>query len=71
MKTAILAYVIAFGGVAMIVVGLWGLYVLMGKGRRTSPEGLHTGDPNHSCRFCPDWPCAGLAGVAPDFCREL
>jgi hypothetical protein len=29
MKTAILAYVIAFGGVAMIVVGLWGLYVLI------------------------------------------
>ena len=32
MKTAILAYVIAFGGVAMIVVGLWGLYILI-KGR--------------------------------------
>jgi hypothetical protein len=29
MKTAILAYVIAFGGVAMIVVGLSGLYVLI------------------------------------------
>ena len=29
MKTTILAYVIAFGGVAMIVVGLWGLYVLI------------------------------------------
>jgi hypothetical protein len=27
MKTAILAYVIAFGGVAMIVFGLWGLYI--------------------------------------------
>jgi hypothetical protein len=29
MKTAILAYVIAFGGVAVIVVGLWGLYILI------------------------------------------
>ena len=29
MKTAILAYVIAFGGVAMMVIGLWGLYVLI------------------------------------------
>ena len=29
MKTAILAYVIAFGGVAMIVVGLWGLFILI------------------------------------------
>ena len=28
MKTAILTYVISLGGVAMIVVGLWGLYVL-------------------------------------------
>jgi hypothetical protein len=31
MKTAILAYVIAFGGVAMIVVGLWALYVLISE----------------------------------------
>jgi hypothetical protein len=31
MKTAILAYVIAFGGVAMIVVGLWALYVLINE----------------------------------------
>jgi hypothetical protein len=29
MKTTILAYVIAFGGVAMIVLGLWGLYILI------------------------------------------
>jgi len=29
MKTAILAYMIAIGGVAMIVVGLWGLYILV------------------------------------------
>jgi len=29
MKTAILAYVIALGGIAMIVVGLWGLYILI------------------------------------------
>jgi hypothetical protein len=29
MKTAILAYVIALGGVAMIVLGLWGLYTLI------------------------------------------
>jgi len=29
MKTTILAYVIALGGVAVIVVGLWGLYVLI------------------------------------------
>jgi hypothetical protein len=29
MKTAILAYVIAFGGVAIIVFGLWGLYILI------------------------------------------
>jgi hypothetical protein len=27
MKTIILAYVIALGGLAMIVFGLWGLYV--------------------------------------------
>jgi hypothetical protein len=29
MKTTILAYVIAFGGVAMIVFGLWSLYILI------------------------------------------
>jgi len=29
MKTTILAYVIALGGVAMIVFGLWGLYILI------------------------------------------
>ena len=29
MKTTILAYVIALGGVAMIVLGLWGLYILI------------------------------------------
>jgi len=29
MKTAILAYVIALGGVAMIVFGVWGLYILI------------------------------------------
>ena len=29
MKTAILAYVVAFGGVAMIAFGLWGLYILI------------------------------------------
>jgi hypothetical protein len=29
MKTTILAYVIAFGGLAMIVLGLWGLYILI------------------------------------------
>jgi hypothetical protein len=29
MKTAVLAYVIALGGVAMIVVGLWNLYILI------------------------------------------
>jgi hypothetical protein len=34
MKTIILAYVIAVGGLAMIVFGLWGLYVCEhGKGR--------------------------------------
>jgi hypothetical protein len=29
MKTTILVYVIALGGVAMIVFGLWGLYILI------------------------------------------
>jgi hypothetical protein len=29
MKTTILGYVIAFGGVAMIVFGLWNLYILI------------------------------------------
>jgi hypothetical protein len=29
MKTTILAYVIALGGVAMIVLGVWGLYILI------------------------------------------
>jgi hypothetical protein len=29
MKTSILAYVIALGGVAMIAFGLWGLYILI------------------------------------------
>jgi hypothetical protein len=29
MKTTILVYVIAFGGVAMIVFGAWGLYTLI------------------------------------------
>jgi hypothetical protein len=31
MKTTILAYVIALGGISMIVVGLWGLYILIGE----------------------------------------
>jgi hypothetical protein len=29
MKTTILAYVIALGGLAMIALGLWGLYILI------------------------------------------
>jgi hypothetical protein len=29
MKTTILAYVIALSGVAIIIVGLWGLYILI------------------------------------------
>ena len=29
MRTTILAYVIALGGAAIIVVGLWGLYILI------------------------------------------
>jgi hypothetical protein len=29
MKTAILAYVVALGGIAMIALGLWGLYILI------------------------------------------
>jgi hypothetical protein len=29
MKTTILAYVIALGGIAMIALGLWGLYILI------------------------------------------
>ena len=29
MKTTILAYVIALGGVAIIALGLWGLYILI------------------------------------------
>jgi hypothetical protein len=29
MKTAVLTYVIAFGGLTMLVVGLWGLYTLI------------------------------------------
>jgi hypothetical protein len=29
MKTTILAYVIALGGIAMIVFGLWGLYIIL------------------------------------------
>ena len=29
MRTTILAYVIALGGVAMIAFGLWGLYILI------------------------------------------
>jgi len=29
MKTTILAYVIALGGIAMIVFGLWGLYTVI------------------------------------------
>ena len=56
--TTILANVIAVGGVAIIALGLWGLYVLM------VGVGIHTDDPNNSCRFCPNWPCAGLAAVA-------
>jgi uncharacterized membrane protein YidH (DUF202 family) len=32
MKTTILAYVIALGGVAMIVYGLWGHYILIREG---------------------------------------
>ena len=62
MKTTILVYVIALGGVAMIA--FWALGALhsdQGKGRS---EALHTDDPNNSCRSCPDWPCPGLAPVA-------
>jgi hypothetical protein len=40
MKTTILAYVIALGGIAMIVVGLWGLYILI----RERVAGLHLRD---------------------------
>ena len=29
MKTTILAYVIALGGIAVIALGLWGLYILI------------------------------------------
>jgi hypothetical protein len=32
MKTTILAYVIALGGLAMIVYGLWGHYILIREG---------------------------------------
>jgi len=32
MKTTILANVIALGGVMMIVLGLWGLYILIREG---------------------------------------
>jgi hypothetical protein len=60
MKTTILVYVIALGGVAMIAFGLWELYTDQGKGRS---EALHTDDANNSCRSCPDWPCPGLAPV--------
>ena len=55
MKTAILAYVIAFGGLAMIVLGLWGLYILITE--RVGELRLRdytTDDPNNSCRFWPD-----------------
>src|SRR5262249_43051337 len=41
-----------------------------GKGRRTPLAGLHADDPNNSCRFRVDWPCAGLAAVARDFWRD-
>src|SRR5262249_26246744 len=41
-----------------------------GKGLGTPPEGLHTDDPNNSCRSCPDWPCAGLAALARDPSRD-
>ena len=40
MKTTILAYVIALGGISMIVVGLWGLYILI----RESVAELHLRD---------------------------
>jgi hypothetical protein len=30
MKTTILAYLIALGGVVLIVLGLWGLYIRIG-----------------------------------------
>jgi hypothetical protein len=62
MKTTILAYVIALGGVAIIA--FWALGALhpdQGKGRC---EALHTDGPNNSCRSCPHWPGAGLAPVA-------
>jgi len=61
----ILAYVIALGGVAMIALGLWGLYILIREG--VAELQLLTDDPNNSCRFWPDWPCASLAAVARDF----
>jgi hypothetical protein len=65
MKTTILAYVIALGGAAMIAFGLWGLYILIKErvAERRLDEGLHTDDPNNSCRFRLDWRCAGFAAV--------
>ena len=40
MKTTILVYVIALGGVAMIALGLWGLYILLVAELRLRDPGL-------------------------------
>jgi hypothetical protein len=65
MRTTILAYVIALGGVAMIALGLWGLYILITeRASELRLKGLHTNDPNNSCRFCLNWHCASFAAVA-------
>jgi len=40
MKTTILANVIALGGVAMIALGLWGLYILLVAELRLRDPGL-------------------------------
>ena len=67
MKTTILAYLIALGGVVLIVLGLWGLYIRMteriGESRRRdympTIQTIIVG-------FGLIGPGAGLAAAAPD-----
>ena len=67
MKTMILSYVIALGGVALIVFGIYSLVR-----ERVAELGLKGYIPAiHCCWFGPDWPCADLAAIAPSLCREL
>ena len=69
---SVASYVIALGGIAMIVVGLWSLYILIRE--RVAELRLRDYMPTIQA-IAIGFVLIGLtrafAAVAPDFCREL